>query len=96
MLHQYVVETIDYFLRNCGEVFACKMDMSKALNLLVHIKLLLKLLSVSMPAIKIRLLLGFFLTQFANVRWCGIFSSTFSLKNGCKQGAVVSAIAPCL
>ena len=91
-----VVETIDYFLRNGGEVFACAMDMSKAFDLVVHSKLLLKLMSVSMPAIIVRLLLVLFLTQFANVRWCGVFSSTFSLKNGCKQGAVLSAIAYCV
>ena len=91
-----VVETIDYFLRNGGEVFACAMDMSKAFDLVVHSKLLLKLLAASMPVIIVRLLLVLFLTQFANVRWCGIYSSTFSLKNGCKQGAVLSAIAYCV
>ena len=45
-----VVETIDYFLRNGGEVFACSMDMTKAFDLVVHSKLLRKLLDASMPA----------------------------------------------
>ena len=91
-----VVKTIDYFLRNGGEVIACAMDMSKAFDLVVHSKLLLKLLSASMPAIIVRLLLVLFLTQFANVRWCGLYSSKFSLKNGCKQGAELSVIAYCV
>ena len=44
----------------------------------------------------VRLLLVMYLTQFANVRWDGAFSGMFKLKNGCKQGAVLSAIAYCV
>ena len=91
-----VVETIDFFLRKGGEVFSCAMDMTKAFDLVVHSKLLMKLLAASMPAIVVRLMLVMYLTQFANVRWCGAFSGVFSLRNGCKQGAVLSAIAYCV
>ena len=91
-----VVETINYFLRKGGEVFACAMDMTKAFDLVVHSKLLMKLLAASMPAIVVRIMLVMYLTQFANVRWCGAFSEVFSLRNGCKQGAVLSAIAYCV
>jgi hypothetical protein len=59
-------------------------------------KLLMKLLASSMPAIVVRIMLVMYLTQFANVRWCGAFSEVFSLRNGCKQGAVLSAIAYCV
>ena len=69
------------------------MDMTKAFDLVVHSMLLSKLLAASMPAIVVRLLLVMYLTQYANVRWDGAFSEIFSLKNGCKQGAVLSAIA---
>ena len=62
-----VVETIDYFLRNGGEVFACAMDMTKAFDLVVHSRLLRKLLDAAMPAIVVRLMLVMFLTQHANV-----------------------------
>ena len=91
-----VVETIDYFIRRGGEVFACAMDMTTAFDLVVHSKLLMKLLAASMPAIVVRLMLVMYLTQFANVRWCGAFSGVFNLRNGCKQGAVLSAIAYCV
>ena len=67
------------------------MDMTKAFDLVVHSKLLRKLLDAAMPAVVVRLL-----TQFASVRWAGVFSGTFSLLNGCKQGAVLSAIAYCV
>ena len=62
-----------------GEVFSCAMDMTKAFDLVVHSKLLMKLLAASMPAIVVRLMLVMYLTQFANVRWCGAFSGVFSL-----------------
>ena len=91
-----VVETIDYFIRKGGEVFACAMDMTKAFDLVVQSKLLMKMLAASMPAIVVRLMLVMFVTQFANVRWCGTFSRIFNLRNGCKQGAVLSAIAYCI
>ena len=33
-----ILETVDYFLRNGSEIFACTMDMTKAFNLsLIHI-----------------------------------------------------------
>ena len=72
------------------------MDMTKAFDLVVHSKLLEKLLRVGMPPIMVSLLLVLYLTQFANVRWNGAFSEIFSLKNGTKQGAVLSAILYCV
>jgi hypothetical protein len=48
------------------------MDMTKAFDLVVHSKLLSKLLAASMPAIVVRLLLVMYLTQYANVRWDGV------------------------
>ena len=77
-------------------MFACSMDMTKAFDLAVHSKLLGKLLAAAMPSVVVRLLLVMFLTQHANVRWDGALSAVFSLRNGCKQGAVLSAIAYCV
>ena len=90
-----VVETIDYFLRNGGEVFGCMMDMSKAFDMVKHSLLFKKLLVAGLPAIFIRLLIFIYVNQFANVSWDGSFSSIFSLTNGVRQGAVLSAILYC-
>ena len=90
-----VVETIDYFLRNGGEVFSCMMDMTKACDLVKHSILFRKLLNAGLPAIFIRLLIFIYINQFANVKWDGTFSSLFSLSNGVQQGAVLSAILYC-
>ena len=85
-----VVETIDYFLRNGGEVFACMMDMSKAFDLVKHSVMFKKLLDAGLPAIFIRLLIFIYVNQFANVRWNGLFSDFFTMRNGVRQGAVLT------
>ena len=58
----------------------------RAFDLVVHIKLLMKLLEASMPAIVVRLMVVMFLTQFANVRWCGALSDIFFLKMAASKG----------
>ena len=90
-----VIETVDYFLRHGGEVFGCMMDMSKAFDLVKHSKLFRKLLDAGLPAIFLRLLIFIYTKQFANVSWDGCFSNIFSLTNGVRQGAILSAILYC-
>ena len=90
-----VIETVDYFLRHGGEVFGCMMDMSKAFDLVKHSLLFRKLLDAGLPVIFIRLLIFIYVNQFANVYWDGCFSTIFSLTNGVRQGAILSAILYC-
>ena len=71
------------------------MDMTKAFNLVRHSLLFKKLLSVGLSAIFVRLLLFIYMNQYANVRWNGTFSSIFSVKNGVRQGAILSGILYC-
>ena len=42
-----------------------------------------------------RLLIFVYVEQFANVRWNGQVSAFFSMHNGVRQGAILSAIAYC-
>ena len=46
-----VVETIEYFLRNGSDVFACFMDMTKAFDKVQHSKLFWKLVEKGIPPI---------------------------------------------
>ena len=71
------------------------MDMSKAFDLVKHSMLFRKLLDAGLPSIFIRLLIFIYTNQFANVSWDGGFSTIFSLSNGVRQGAVLSAILYC-
>ena len=47
------------------------------------------------PVIFVRLLMYIYMNQVANVRWNGELSSFFSMTNGVRQGAMLSAIAYC-
>ena len=90
-----VLETIDYFLRHGSDVFMCTMDMTKAFDMTVHSILFTKMLKAGVSAIFLRLLIFIYSEQFANVRWNGEISSIFTMHNGVRQGAVLSALAYC-
>ena len=90
-----VLKTVDYFLRHNSEVFMCTMDMTKAFDMTVHSKLFSKMFKAGLNAVFLRLLVFIYTEQFANVRWNGEISSTFTMHNGVRQGAVLSALAYC-
>ena len=90
-----ILETVDYFLRNGSEVFLCTMDMTKAFDVTMHSLLFTKMLKAGLSAIFVRLLIFIYTEQFANVRWNSQLSSVFSMHNGVRQGAILSALAYC-
>ena len=90
------IETIDYFLRNNSEVFLCTMDMTKAFDNVKHSKLFEKLIQRDIPAIILRFLMCMYEIQVANVKWNNCYSMEFSIRNGVKQGAVLSALLYCI
>ena len=90
------VETISYFLRNGSEVFTCLMDMTKAFDLVRHSTMFKKVVASGLSPIFIRILIFIYVNQFANVRWNGLFSDFFTMRNGVRQGAVLSAIFYCI
>ena len=91
-----VVETIDYFSRNGSEVFTSVMDMRKAFDNVKRGMLFTKLLQKGVPKIYIRLLMVMYENQIVNVKWNGVLSYTFTMKNGVKQGAVLPALLFCV
>ena len=96
-----IMETVDFYLRNNSEVFACCMDMSKAFDVTTHSKMFKKMITGNdtgkgLSITFVRLLVNIYTEQFANVRWGnGEVSSVFPMRNGVRQGAVLSAIAYC-
>ena len=90
-----VIETASYFLRNGGNVYCCLMDMTKAFDLVKHSILFKKFLKAGLSAIFIRLLIFIYVNQFANIKWNDQLSSTFSMTNGVRQGAILSGFAYC-
>ena len=68
------------------------MDMSKAFDMVKHSLLFKKMITAGLSVIFVSLLLFIYMNQYANVRWNGSFSSVFSVKNGGRQGAILSGI----
>ena len=91
-----VIETIDYFLRNGSDVFICMMDMTKAFDNVRHSILFQKLSKRGIPPIILRFIIYMNEIQVVNVRWNSEYSNEFKLKNGVKQGAVLSALFYCV
>ena len=89
-------ETISHFQRNGSEVFGCLMDMSKAFDTVQHSCLFQKLLDQGVPSVIVRFILVSYENQVANVRWNNEYSRYFTIKNGVKQGAILSAVLYCV
>jgi hypothetical protein len=90
------VETIDHFMRNGSDVFVCVMDLKKAFDTVKHSVLFRKLLKRGIPSTYVRLLMTMYAKQVANVKWNNVCSANFPIRNGVKQGAVLSAILFCI
>ena len=55
----------------------------------------MKLIIGGLSKIFVRLLIIIYMLQYADVRWNNSFSECFPMTNGCRQGAILSAIAYC-
>ena len=88
-----VQETIAHYIRNGSEVFSCLLDFSKAFDKVNFKKLFLKMIEKKVPYILLRLLLFIYIHQSCYVNWNSKKSSSFAIKNGVRQGAILS---PCL
>ena len=71
------------------------MDCSKAFNTVQHSRLFQKLKDAGLPPIIIRLLISIYRNQEANVKWKSGVSQNFTIKNGVRQGAILSPIIFC-
>jgi len=85
-------ETISYFLRHSTPVFVCFMDASKAFDKINHCTLFTKLLDRRFPLLFLRLLLFWYSEQMMCIRWGNVLSYSFSVKNGVRQGGVLSPV----
>lgn len=87
-----VYETIDQYLRNGSIVYGCLLDCTKAFDTVEHSKLFAKLLEAKVPKVIIRMLIFIYRMQTANVRWKNQLSEDFGIRNGVRQGAVISPV----
>ena len=85
-----VMEVASYYLRQGTPVIATLLDCSKAFDKCVFSSLFSKLMERNVPPIVIRALVYVYEEQRACVSWAGQKSSQFRIKNGTRQGSVLS------
>ena len=64
--------------------------MSKAFDMVNHHMLFEKLVKLKFPRMLVKLLIFWYSTQMVNVRWKSTVSSSFLMRNGTRQGSILS------
>ena len=80
--------------RSC-KIYGVMMDCTKAFDTVKHSILFKKLVDAQIPQIIVRLLIFMYRKQTADVRWRSNFSYEFPIRNGVRQGAVLSPVLFC-
>jgi len=86
-------ETVEYYNHNQGTVFCTMLDATKAFDRIQYCKLFRKLLDRKLPC---SIFVKLYTSQQAHVLLNGHFSQLFDIKNGVKQGGVLSAVFFCV
>ena len=89
-------ECISYYITNNSTVYCTMLDATKAFDRVEYCKLFRQLMSRKIPPVFIRLLLNMYINHNTRVNWNGIFSDCFSVRNGVKQGGILSPILFCI
>ena len=82
--------TAEYFAQRGSPTLCCLLDVSKGFDRVKFSVLFETLLKKGLPGIVVRVLMYSYTEQSGFVRVAGGISSSFSLKNGTRQGAVAS------
>ena len=91
-----VQEIISYYLRRDSSVYCCLLDFSKAFYKVYFDSLFKKLKDRHFPAVALRFLIYMYRNQSCFIRWNSMESGTFSVKNGVRQGAILSPSLFCV
>ena len=83
-------EVINHYVCNGSNVYSCLLDASKALDKVHYGTMFSILLNKNVPYYIIRILMDGYVGQEARVIWNSCHSTYFRLKNGVKQGWVLS------
>ena len=77
-------------------MYCCLLDFSKAFDKVNFESLFLKLRSRDFPPVALRLLVFIYMNQSCFIRWNSLESDTFTVKNGVRQGAILSPSLFCV
>ena len=84
-----VLEVANYFMRTGTAVNACLLDCSKAFDKCRFDKLFSSMLSKSVPAVVVRVLVFAYEEQKGWIRLGDLKSDPFKISNGTRQGSVL-------
>lgn len=87
-----VQEVISYYNEYGSNVFCTMLDASKAFDCVRFHTLFKKLIDRNICPVVLRLIMYMYLYQCLCVKWNKVTSSSFSVSNGVKQGAILSPI----
>ena len=87
-----MLETVNYYNLNKSNVFVLMLDASKAFDRVNYCKLFGELLKRDISPIVLRLLLYMYTSQTLRVKWGHTVSNYFTVRNGVKQGGVLSPL----
>ncbi len=89
-------ETISYYIKHQSSVYCTFLDASKAFDRVHYCKLFRLLVKRGLPACIIRILINMYTDNVARVLWAGQASDYFTVRNGVRQGGVISPILFCI
>ena len=81
---------IDYYRKKGSYVFVSLLDLSKAFDNVDHRLLFKKLLCLKLPKNYINLLAWWYANQLVNIKWKSVTTDSFLMKNGTRQGSILS------
>ena len=85
-------ETISYYIKHQSSVYCTFLDASKAFDRVHYCKLFRLLIKRGLPACIVRILINMYTGNQVRVLWAGLASDYFAVRNGVKQGGVISPI----
>ena len=91
-----VKEAVSYYNGRNTNVYVCLLDATKAFDCVRYDKLFELLLKKDIPGTVIMLLLDSYTRQYAYMRWNNCMSTLIKMKNGVKQGGVLSPTLFCI
>ena len=87
-----MLETIDQYNFMKSNAFVLMLDASKAFDRVNYCKNFRELLKREMSPLVLRLLLLIYTNQTLRVKWGSVMSKSFTVRNGVKQGGVLSPV----
>ena len=83
-------ECVEYFTSRGSNIFAAFLDCSKGFDKVNHNGMYIKLMNRGIPLCFLNLLIYWYSNLTSFVKWNGVFSGTFRVYSGVRQGGVLS------